>query len=280
MSGEFDWRNLLEKSESKSRGSNTGNRIQLSSIDAWKSERLPKMIVIWTFRKNKSDAFPSNSRPGRFSKKRDLSATVESFELFLIDSDQYAVPWDETPSHAQIVQMQWTQEWHEILREKVQKLNSIYSERPIQFQSSFKNIGGIMRLQYEIKNYKKLPPAPPDLEELLTPLLETLIGTQIRLKKDHSNSGGGEGWFDNRMAKWEHENRKDAGNLWVKLPRGEWKEYPEFSNGRQDYWTGFAIDFLMAKLLPGFEDMGGHATGVDHSLDFDSIQPNDNTFNR
>ena len=273
MSGEFNWRNLLKKSESKSRGSNTNNRIQLSSIDAWKSERLPKMVVIWTFRKNKSDSFPSNSRPGRFSKRRDLSATVESFELFLIDSDQYAVPWTETPSHAQIVRMQWTPKWHNTLKENARKLNSIYCDRPIQLQYSFKNEGGIMRLQYEIKNYKKLPPTPPDLEELLSPLLDTLIGTQIRLWKDHSKNSGPKGWFDNKMAKWEHKNQKNAGNLWVKLSEGEWQEYPEFSNGRQDYWTGFAIDFLMAKLLPGFEDMGGHATGVDHSLDFDLIQP-------
>jgi hypothetical protein len=229
------------------------------------------MIVIWTFRKNKSDGFPSNSRSGRFSKRRDLSATVESFELFLIDSDQYAVPWTETPSHAQIVRMQWTPEWHNTLKEKALKLNSIYCDRPIQFQYSFKNEGGIMRLQYEIKNYKKLPPAPADLEELLSPLLDTMIGTQIRLWKDHSKNSGPKGWFDNKMAKWEHENQKKPGQLWVKLPEGEWLVYPEFSNGRQDYWTGFAIDFLMAILLPGFEDMGGHLTGVDHTLDFTSI---------
>ncbi len=267
---EFDWRALLKKSESKSRGSETGKRIQLSSIDGWKTESLPKLIIIWTFDKNKSDAFPSNSRPGRNSKRRDLNAIVSGFELFLIETEDHVVPWEETPSHAELVQMQWTQEWHNKLREKVGRLNLKYNDRPIQFQSSFKNIGGIIRLQYEVKNYNKLPPCPSDLEELLSPLLQILVGTEIRLWKDHSPEYP-EGWFDNQMAEWEHNNRKDSGKLWVKLPKKEWEEFPEFSNGRQDYWTGFAIDFLMAKLLLGFEDMGGHATGVDHKIDFDTI---------
>ena len=266
----FDWRALLRKSESKSRGSETDNRIQLSSIDGWKTESLPKIIIIWTFDKNKSDAFPSNSRPGRNSKRRDLSATVSGFELFLIETEDYVVPWEETPTHTELVQMQWTQEWHNKLKEKVGKLNLKYSNRPIQFQSSFKNIGGIIRLQYEVKNYNNLPPCPSDLEELLSPLLELLVGTEIRLWKDNSPEYP-EGWFDNQMAEWEHNNGKDSGVLWAKLPKSEWEEFHEFSNGRQDYWTGFAIDFLMAKLLPGFEDMGGHSTGVDHKIDFDKI---------
>jgi len=48
--------------------------------------------------------------------------------------------------------------------------------------------------------------------------------------------------------------------------------YPEFSEGKQDYWSGFGIDFLMAKEIPGFEDQGGHITGSDHRLDFTSVQ--------
>ena len=78
------------------------------------------------------------------------------------------------------------------------------------------------------------------------------------------------------MARWEHENiSKKSGTLFIKKPDLEWEEYPSFSEGRQDYWSGFAIDFLMGKELPHFIDHGGHETGVDHALDFSSNFPED-----
>ena len=70
MTYDFDWYSLLKKSECKSRDSGQSKSIQLSSIDGWTSDKLPKLVIIWTFDKVKSDRFPSNTRPGKFTKKR------------------------------------------------------------------------------------------------------------------------------------------------------------------------------------------------------------------
>ena len=200
MTDGYDWRRLLKHSESKSTGSDTSKSVRLSSIDGWRKEDLPKLVIIWRFNKERSDRFPSNSRPGILSYAKDLVATVESYELFLIDSEKYIVPWEEKPTHSEFVKTRWSQEWHEILSEKVDKLHEIYSDRPIKFQKSFKNEGGIIRLQYQINNYKKLPACPGDLEELLSSELDRLIGVEFRLWKDLSNfPNGREGWFDNDM---------------------------------------------------------------------------------
>ena len=273
MTYDFDWRLLLKKSECKSRDSNQSKSIQLSSIDGWSSEKLPKLVIIWTFDKVKSERFPSNTRPGKFTKKRDISARISSFEIFLVDSEKYIVPWLEKPSYNDIVKTQWTQEWHNLLRDKTKKLNTVFSNRPIRFQASFKNIGGIMRLQYEVKDYTKLPPCPPDLVSQISPHLEKLNGAEIRLWKDHTFVGGPKGWLNNEMAEWEHNNSKAQGTLYVKIKHeSEFSPYPNFSEGRQDYWTGFAIDFLIGRIIPGFKDLQGHVTGADHQLDFDVMQ--------
>jgi hypothetical protein len=273
MPNDFDWRRLLTTSESKSRSDTGGNRIQFSSIDGWATSNA-KLIVIWTFKKSKSDSFLSKTRPGKKTKKRDLGARVESYELFLITPEMNCiVPWTESPSHSQIVKIQWTQAWHEKLKIKAKKLNQKYDNRPIKIQYSFKNIGGIMRLQYEIKNYKDLPPCPDNLRNLLSPELDKLIGAEFRLWKDLSMyPNGPKGWLDNKMAEWEHNNIKHQGLLKVKL-RGEgWEEHPDFQKGRQDYWTGFAIDFLMDQEISFFEELGGHVKGADHKLNFENKQ--------
>ena len=273
MADEYDWRRRLKTSESKSKGSDTGNSVMMSSIDGWNKQNLPKLLIIWRFDKERSDRFPSNSRPGRFSKARDLSATIVSYELFLIDSEHYIVPWMEKPSHSELVKTKWSKKWHEKLSEKVDKLHKKYSDRPIKFQKSFKNEGGIIRLQYQVSNYKNLPKCPPDLENLLSPELDRLVGSEFKLWKDLSMySGGPKGWLDNNMAKWEHTNIKHHGLLSIKMEGGNWIEYPDFKKGREDYWTGYAIDFLMDKKLPTFKDLGGHAKGADHRLEFENKQ--------
>ena len=55
MTYDFDWHSLLKKSECKSRDSSQSKSIQLSSIDGWTSDKLPKLVIIWTFDKVKSD---------------------------------------------------------------------------------------------------------------------------------------------------------------------------------------------------------------------------------
>ena len=37
---------------------------------------------------------------------------------------------------------------------------------------------------------------------------------------------------------------------------GDWVKYPGFKKGREDYWTGFAVDFLMDREIKFFEDLG------------------------
>jgi hypothetical protein len=169
--------------------------------------------------------------------------------------------------------MQWTQKWHKKLKIKAEKLNHLHQECPVKIQYSFKNIGGKMRLQYEIKNYKNLPACPNELSNLLAPQLDKLIGAELKLWKDLSMyPGGPRGWLDNNMARWEHNNIKHTGVLNVNLREEGWVKYPDFKKGREDYWTGFAIDFLMDKQLPFFEDLGGHEKGADHRLDFQNTQ--------
>ena len=273
MEATDDWRQRLKTSESKSMGIDTGNSVMMSSIDGWKDHSLPKLLIIWRFDKERSNRFPSNSRPGRFSKARDLSATIVSYELFLIDSEEYIVPWTEEPSHSELVKMKWSKEWHEVLSKKVDKLHERYNNRPIKFQKSFKNEGGVIRLQYQVSNYKNLPKCPPDLENLLSAELDRLIGAEFKLWKDLSDyPGGPKGWLDNDMAEWEHFNIKHHGLLSVKMRGGDWIEYPGFKKGREDYWTGFAIDFIMDKELHSFEDLGGHSKGADHRIDFENSQ--------
>ena len=273
MSSEVNWLNRLEKSENKSRSITSGKSLRLSSIDGWTRDKLPKLLIVWNFQKQSSDAFPSITRPGKFSKKRDIMATVNSYELFLITEEENSVvPWEYEISHRDLVKIYWTDEWIERLKKIGSELNSKYSERPINFQLSFKN-GKYLRLQYQIKDYTKLPKCPKQVSSILRPHLDSLIGVQFRLKKDHSSDGGVMGWYDNDMAKWENQNNlKKSGILYVKKPNNDWEEYRSFSEGKQDYWSGFAIDFLISQELPNFVDRGGHETGVDHTLDFTSNQ--------
>ena len=258
----------LQKSENKSRNINSAKSLRLSSIDGWTSDKLPKLLIVWDLEKVSADAFPSMTKPGKYSKKRDIEAVVDGYKMYLItDEDNCVVPWEFEISHTDLVGLNWTQEWHKKLKEVAEKLNKKYSLRPINFQLSFKN-GAHLRLQYQTSNYTKLPKCPVDVSEVLSPHLDTLLGVKFRLKKDHTSNGGTSGWYDNEMAMWEHHNSmKSPGILHIKWPGMDWRPYPAFKEGKQDYWTGFAIEFLIARELPHFADLGGHATGFDHVLD-------------
>jgi len=271
-SSEPNWLQILTKSENKSRKVGTSKTLRLSSIDGWSEDKLPKLIIVWSFEKISTDAFPSITRPGKFSKKRDISAKVKGYEIFMITNDNNAiVPWEGNPTHAELVRMNWTDQWLVDLKKKGQLLNDKYSERPINFQLSFKN-GKYLRLQYKIDNYSKLPKCPDSVSQLISYNLDQLIGVEFMLKKYHSKNGGQNGWYDNEMAKWENQtNLKESGTLYIRKESKNWIPYPEFSEGKQDYWSGFAIDFLIAKEIPGFEDQGGHKTGSDHKLNFDNL---------
>ena len=263
----------LEKSENKSRNITSGRSLRLSSIDGWTADKLPKLLIVWNFEKTSTDAFPSLTRPGKFSKKRDIEAIVDSYEMYLItEEDASVVPWEYKIRHSDLVRLDWTQEWHEKLKIVASELNQKYSQRPINFQLSFKN-GRYLRLQYQISNYTKLPKCPPEVAKVLSPHLDTLIGIKFRLKKDHTSNGGKSGWYDNEMGRWENENNlKASGTLYVKRPGFGWEAYPSFSEGKQDYWTGFAIDYLISHEMPHFIDRGGHEIGVDHELNFELEQ--------
>tara|TARA_B100000029_G_scaffold514294_1_gene616570 strand:+ start:3184 stop:4002 length:819 start_codon:yes stop_codon:yes gene_type:complete len=264
--GPFD---AFSKSEIKSRGSTTGRSLRLSSIDGWSNDKLPKILIVCTFEKISSDGFPSHSRPGKLTKRRDLSGNISEFEVFYIDSPEYIVPWDDSPNHAELVKKRWTNEWIARLKEKTTALNQIYSDRPIQFQSSFKN-GPYLRLQYGVNNYRDLPKCPPSVMKYISTELDYLIGCEFRLYKDHSVYWGPRGWFDNEIAFWEHENRKKSpGKLWYRIPGQDWERLDAFTEGRQDYWLGWAVEDLMTDLLSKFEDAGGHETGLDHRINFE-----------
>ena len=199
MASSINWLRRLEKSENKSRNITSGRSLRLSSIDGWTADKLPKLLIVWNFEKTSTDAFPSLTRPGKFSKKRDIEAIVDSYEMYLItEEDASVVPWEYKIRHSDLVRLDWTQEWHDELKVVASDLNRKYSQRPINFQLSFKN-GTYLRLQYQISNYTKLPRCPPEVAKVLSPHLDTLIGIKFRLKKDHTSNGGKSGWYDNEM---------------------------------------------------------------------------------
>ena len=114
---------------------------------------------------------------------------------------------------------------------------------------------------------------PEIIAKLIKPNLDKLIELEFKLRKDHSEDGGPNGWYDNEMARWENKNKnKKSGTLFIRKKGYDWVEHPEFREGRQDYWSGFAMDYLIGKEIPGFEDQGGHEPGSDHALNLRSIQ--------
>ena len=140
MVREIDWIERLKMSENKSRGSGTGKSLRLSSIDGWGIDKLPKLLIVWTFKKESTDSFPSIiEEQVKFSKRRDIKSTVKSYEIFLItEKDNCVVPWEGPPSHRELVKEEWTEEWILKLNEEGKRLNEKYHERPINFQLSFK----------------------------------------------------------------------------------------------------------------------------------------------
>ena len=98
-----NWLKRLEKSENKSRSLSSGKSLRLSSIDGWTEDKLPKLLIVWNFEKTSTDAFPSLTRPGKFSKKRDIEAIVDSYDMYLItDEDASVVPWEYEINHANL----------------------------------------------------------------------------------------------------------------------------------------------------------------------------------
>ena len=166
-SGSINWLKELSKSENKSRNIKRGKGLQFSSIDGWTEDKLPKLLIVWNFEKESTEQFPSQSREGKFTKPRDISATVVSYEAFLITKEsQSIVPWESEISHKELVKIHWTEEWIDKLDKETRALNEMYKGRPITFQTSFKN-GKYLRLQYQVKNYSKLPKAPKEVMDVL-----------------------------------------------------------------------------------------------------------------
>ena len=125
----------LEKSENKSRNITSGRSLRLSSIDGWTADKLPKLLIVWNFEKTSTDAFPSLTRPGKFSKKRDIEAIVDSYEMYLItEEDVVLFRGNIKFGHSDLVRLDWTQEWHDELKIVASDLNQKYSQRPINFQ--------------------------------------------------------------------------------------------------------------------------------------------------
>ena len=93
----------------------------------------------------------------------------------------------------------------------------------------------------------------------------------IRFDDEVTRYGLYRNFYDPYAREWEHNNSKNQGTLYVKLLGGDFVPYPDFTEGRQDYWTGFAIDFIIGKLIPGFDDLQGHIVGSDHQLNLEEL---------
>ena len=82
-----NWLSALVHSENKSRNVERGKGLQFSSIDGWSDDKLPKLLIVWNFEKESTEQFPSQSKEGKLTKPRDISARVVSYDAFLITKE-------------------------------------------------------------------------------------------------------------------------------------------------------------------------------------------------
>lgn len=244
-----------------------GSGVRLSSIDGWTTAQVPKVLAVVQCTKRKMR--PIRRPDGRQTKARDIEVRIDAYYLYYIQdiAAELFVPWPGTPTLRQITSTRW-QDHPTFLDEirAIAKRANQASSAPIKLQAE-KN-GEFCRLHYVCRDHHRLPPCPLDIRKILEPPLQRMVGAKLRLWKDHSAYGGPVGYVDEAMLRWEDEHqRKATGRLEVVLASGDVLTFPDFNQGRQDYWGGFAIEVVLESLADNLRRTAGGAVGADLTVD-------------
>lgn len=241
--------------------------VPLTSIDGWKVEKFPKILVVIERSRKKMKALPRDD--GTESKTRDIEVKLGSYYLYYFTKKHVDlfVKWPGKPSLKEVTATYWREnpQFLDRIREVAKKANKS-SDAPIKLVAG-KN-GNLCRIHYVCYNHTILPEPTPKVKKWIAPMIDPIIGARLRLWKDHSNNGGKVGYLDEEMLHWEdREGKKGLGRLEVHFSDGSVKKYPDFKHGRQDFWAGFAIE----KILDGLNDelirTPGGTVGTDFTLD-------------
>jgi len=261
--------NIEVKSISKGKG------VRLSSIKGWTIEKLPKLLVLVYCQKIRAPPIPRMN--GTQTKARDIEVKIEGYSLHYFDETtlNLFVDWPDEPSFEEVTRIKWKERpnFYEDLKLIARNENK-KSMAPIKLRVE-KN-GERCRIHYGVKDSNQLPTSAREIHELFSEKLDPLIGAVLKLWKDNISGGGTAGYLDKNMVLWEDQNTKSTGRLDVILSSNEALAFPKFKQGRQDYWSGFGIETLIAYLNHDLNKTPGGAMGVDLTLNsLVSLDPSD-----
>ena len=240
--------------------------VPLSSSKGWTEEDLPKILVVIERSRKKMKALRRDN--GTESKTRDLEVTLGSYYLYHFSKEDtnLFVKWPGEPSLKEVWSTNWEEnpEFLDRIRAIAKKANND-SSAPVKLVAG-KN-GSLCRIEYKCANHFDLPKPPPEMTKRIGPMIDPIVGARLRLWKDHTENGGWAGYLDEEMAHWEDREGKETGLLEVHYADERIEEYPEFRNGRQCFWGGFALELVLSDLNDELNRARGGNTGSDFTLD-------------
>ena len=243
-----------------------GKSVQLSSIDGWKMEDLPKILVV--IEKATTSMKPLLRDDGTKTKSRDIETEIKTYYSYHLTKDNadLFVRWPGVPSLEEVTATNWKEnpEFLDHIREIAKEANKT-SSSPIKLVAG-KN-QDLCRIHYVCHNHTVLPMLPPELNNRIKNMIDPIVGAKIRLWKDHSDNWGKVGYLDEEMLHWEdRERKKESGLLHVYYPDGRVGEYPDFTGGRQDFWTGMALEMILDDLNEELNRTPGGSIGTDFTI--------------
>tara|TARA_B100000029_G_scaffold514294_1_gene616569 strand:+ start:2170 stop:3147 length:978 start_codon:yes stop_codon:yes gene_type:complete len=268
---EFQLRPPIENKSTK-----TGKKdIQGSAHEAWKSDKLPKLLLVWEMDKERCKIEREKAH------SRDVEGTITGFHMYYIRDDSIIVPWTDKSgfSREELKGKKLNPGLKKQLGEIAKEQNKKYSSRSILLTNSFKNTGDTIRIQLHFPDHTTLPSIPREAKNekwytKLTNTCERMIGTKIRLKKFNKPGLAGERvWLNCNILKMEDRHKqqtgdsaksKDPGELYIQFKGDEeWINIKNWNKGREEYWLGDAIDFIMEHIDPNLIRSKTKSAGVD-----------------
>ncbi|MHC5011806.1 MAG: hypothetical protein ACYTG6_12820 [Planctomycetota bacterium] len=237
--------------------------VQLSSIAGWTVDHLPKVLVVAEFSKEMADRAPAR---GKKIKPKDLRARIVRQSLYTIRDLELFVPWDDTLPLARVTSTKAHEDpgFYAELRELCRRQNGAFADRPAKL-NCMKNSGGRLRVYYQCADHTLLPAASSDLVEALG--LRDLVGLEITLLKDYSDLGGPLGEYNQDMVDFEYANGvKRHGDVLLTYPDGTMSATPKHPQSRQDFWTGYVFEDVLAARVEGLEKLPVGTVGADLEL--------------
>ena len=242
-----------------------GKGVRLSSIKGWEIGKLPKLLVLVYCKKIRAPPIPRFN--GTQTKARDIEVKIEGYSLHYFDHStlNLFVDWPEQPTFEEVTRVKWKERpnFYEDLKHIARDENN-KSMAPIKLRVE-KN-GKRCRIHYAVKGSHLLPTSPSQIRQSFSEKLDPLIGAVLKLWKDNTSGGGASGYLDENMILWEDQNTKSTGRLDVILSTNETLSFPTFKQGRQDYWSGFGIETLIAYLNDDLNKTPGGTLGADFTL--------------